>query len=448
MENYHLVIIGLDEIVTNKYFECISEAHLAGQVTSYSIIDLCREKDSIRSRVENLPLQPDGVFLLPDGREESPALILDMLRREKGSVRAYIATEVKAHEAYLRHCVENGIPSLVEKPVVAPMTDGRFDPDRIESVMTELVTAGKSSAASHSVMTLGRYHAIYNDRVIEPLRRRMLELGAPLTSLHLRAAGGVWNLHREYEEREDHPYKYGYGMLMHGAYHYVDIASQLIALNRAIFPSAQLSLTLSAFSAFPCDQSHRIPRRYAAEFDDDLPGWSESGMNRARFGETDVVSSFCVRDTEADKTVMVGTLSFEQTTPSIRHWKEIPEGMYNKNGRTSLVDVEAQLSTLHAVNVRVFDLPVRAGADVDRIDAFARIETRTNASVLPSEDFNATESFGGLFHSDSNRALMREWLAGTEQRSLLADHVLPMRITLALASSLRTPGLPLTIDLF
>jgi hypothetical protein len=71
----------------------------------------------------------------------------------------------------------------------------------------------------------------------------------------------VWNTPEELSTREDHPYKYGYGMLMHGAYHYIDIAAQFLELNRKLFPGKKLSITLSSFSAHPFDQNVRVSKK-------------------------------------------------------------------------------------------------------------------------------------------------------------------------------------------
>ncbi|MDT0550635.1 hypothetical protein, partial [Streptomyces lonegramiae] len=61
------------------------------------------------------------------------------------------------------------------------------------------------------------------------------------------------------------------------------------------------------------------------------------------------------------------------------------------------------------------------------------------------EETTSVRTVDGLFHSDSNRQLMENWLRGTEHRSSLAAHLLPMRVTEALATSLLTPGRPVEI---
>lgn len=449
----HLVVVGFDEIVANKYLPCIQEAISNGKIDSYSIIDLETQRAEIEQRVSSVELRPEHVYFLPDPRikglwadvRDFDPLFKELIKK-KGAIKVYIATEVKAHEEYLRYCVENGIDSLVEKPVLAPMTNGSFDPSRINSVMHELIAKTQKHSASHSVMTLSRYHRIYNDLVLGSFQKKMIEYNAPLSSFHFRTAGGVWNMHKEYQSREDHPYKYGYGMLMHGAYHYIDLSVQFLLLNKNIFPKKEFTLTISSFAAYPADQNDRLSKKYSKYFDDDFPEWASANENLLKYGETDIVSVFSMQDKKSGRVLTVGTLSFEQTTPSVRSWKEIPDGIYNKNGRISHVDLEARISTLHSVNVQCFDVPIKGVREVERIDAFARVSERTNASLLINEDYNTEKTFTGLFHSDSNRQLMSMWLNGKEVRSRLSDHVPTMQVVQALACSIQRPGLPVVID--
>ncbi|MFI1884930.1 hypothetical protein [Streptomyces jumonjinensis] len=393
IRRHNLVVVGFDEIVANKYLPCISNVVEAGYIDSYSVIDLESERSTIEERLQAVDLQPREIVYLPDSgtttEQTQPKLIgtaVRQLRLPDMPMKVYIATEVQAHEAYLRYCVQSGIDSLVEKPVLAPLVDGRFTPSRISEVMQELIAQAARTGAEHSVMTLSRYHRIYNGEVIRSLEERARNWQAPVTSLHLRAAGGVWNLQHEYESRDDHPYRYGYGMMMHGAYHYVDLAVQCLSLNKLVFPDRRFRLEVSSFGAFPIDQHLRIPNPIASRFEDGHPRWPDAESLAHPFGETDITATFRLVDVASERTLTVGTLSFEQTTPSIRSWQDLPDDVYNKNGRTSSIDLEAQLSTLYSTHVHCYDVP--RGQNADRIGAFARLTTRANASLggPPSPD--------------------------------------------------------------
>jgi predicted dehydrogenase len=443
----HLVVVGFDEIVSDKYLSCIKEAVDDKFIDGYSIIDIEPERNFITERLKDAPIQPENIYYLPDRRSHNNwadnrdiQIVFEKLSAIKVKLIVYIATELKAHENYLRFCVENDIDSLVEKPVLSPLSDGKFNPSLISSTITHLIERAQKGNAKHSVMTLSRYHKIYNDQVLNPLKEMVLKLQAPVTSFHIRVAGGVWNLHHEYESREDHPYKYGYGMLMHGAYHYIDLASQFLSLNKLIYPNEEFFLSLSSYVAFPFDQNDRISKKFSASFNDNIPNW-ESNFP---IGETDITTAFSLKRKASNKIITLGTMSFEQTTPSYRAWQQIPENLYNKNGRLSSVDIEAQLATLHSVHVNCYDNPLTdAKNTIDSIDGYATIVRRNNASLLEGEKFIEESTFKGVFHRDSNRDLIRMWVRGKENKSSLESHLLVMQLTQALAESIRTPGEPI-----
>lgn len=443
--NAHLIIVGFDEIVGNKYLPCIAAAIDDGYLSGYSIVELETQADSIYRRIGAINPQPSEIYFLPDRRiagiwadESDFSQTFFQIRQKWKRLIVYIAAEAKAHGCYLNFCVKNEIESLVEKPAICPMDAFLFNPKRIASEMQEVVGMARHSSTRHSVMTLSRYHAIYNDRVVSEIARRIQKYEVPVTSLHFRTAGGVWNMRREYLSREDHPYKYGYGMLMHGAYHYIDLVVQIMELNRSRFPKEELAVSLCSFVAGPSNQVDRTAGCFHRELPDELTEQEEEQFRSITFGETDIVSSYILRS--GSRTVCLGTLSFEQTTPSVRNWATIPENLYNKNGRTSSVDLEIQLSTLFSMNVQCFDVPVASMNSVDRIDAKARISTRANASLLEEENYVQLSEYSGLFHSDSNKELMSRWLRGEENRSQLETHLNAMTLLGALAESVQTPG--------
>lgn len=447
----HLVIVGFDDIIADKYMETIELAISTGHISGYSIIDFISNQDWIEHKLQKVSIQPELKYFITVAKKENKWADKDVFKpifyeiiSKKGEIKVYIATELKAHEEYLQYCVENDIDSLTEKPIFSPLKNGKFDPSLIDEKMKYLTSLAQKSNAKHSVTSLARYHEIYNDKAIEKIKERIIKYEAPITSLHLRFASGVWNSHIEYENREDHPYKYGYGVLMHGAYHYVDVITRFLSLNHLIFPNDNLQLTLSSYGGFPADQNDRISKKYSTLFDDDKPEWADKSTNKTDYGETDIVTSFQLLNTSTNKVITLGTMSFEQTTPSIRTWKDIPAEIYNKNGRTACADLEVQLSTLFTLNLKCFDIPTEG--EIDRIKAFARIETRANASLLKDEKFYTKEEAHDVSHNISNRSLIGNWLAGAEGKSTLQSHFIVMKVLQSLAESIKNPGHPISFN--
>lgn len=446
----HLIIVGYDEIVSNKYMSCIEKAYADGDINGYSIVDLEGQKKVILEKLKNQKLKPTRVICIPEppkniwSNDEDFVPVFEDIKSKEKSIIVYIATELKAHEGYLKYCILNNIRSLVEKPVFSPLTDGYFDPYKISNIWEELEYYVKKSGVAHSVMTLSRYHSVYNDLYINNIKKMIEKTASPITSLHLRHAGGVWNLMEEYITREDHPYKYGYGMLMHGGYHYLDLFTQIICLNKKLFPDEMFELVLSSFAAYPKDQNDRIPARYFNDYPSNHNNDREDIINMC--GETDIVASYCLRFKNTKKVLTLGTISLEQTTPSVRNWIQFPEGIYNKNGRTSFVEVETQLGTLHSSNVTCFDIPVKNKQEIEKIHAFARIVNRTNGSLLKNEDYVRESTYDGVFHSESNKRLMINWLKSKENRSNFEDHKQVMQLVQALGESIRCPGTSVKFD--
>lgn len=449
-KKFHLVVIGFGSIVYKKYIECIKIAQNSGFIDSYSVIDLKSQELTIRSRLKNTKFQPENVFLLStnnvlDQLNVSREFILIMNQLRKRRIKVYIATEVRAHEAYLRYCIKNNLDSLTEKPVIAPIVNNSFAPRLIMNRMHSLINRTKVQTAKHSVMSMDRYHDIYNGILIKKLKKNIIKWRAPITSLHLRYSGGVWNSQKEFKQREDYPYKYGYGMLMHGAYHYVDFLGQILTLNKIIFKKTNLVLTLSSQAAYPNDQIERIPKKFSNSINDYCLTNRLEGDGT--YGETDIVSSFCLKIKNTGRIITLGTLALEQTTPSIRSWSNLPSTIYNKNGRVASADFEAQLSTLYSIKVNSYDYPSKGTKNLDKISATVEILERTNASLIKDMPYITRHNYHKVINSDSNRKLLSAWLEGKEKISLLSEHGITMKIIQQIALSLKKPGKTVSINI-
>jgi hypothetical protein len=450
----HLVIIGFGQVALYKYLELVFEALSNGKVSTYSIIDLNTQKDRIDAIVLGLAIAPTEICYLKDlshegvwSSEDDFGPILQRLKLQYGLIKAIITTEVKAHEGYLRYCVKNDISSLVEKPILLPMSNGRFSYKGIAERVSKIIAFAKAENVIHSVMSLGRYHQFFEDDVRLPLEAVMRKFGAPITSLHLRTNSGVWNLQNEYLTREDHPYKYGYGMLMHGAYHYVDILATFLSMNCFIYPNRHFEISLSSFVAHPCDQSIRIPKRAYDSFLGDVDESKITDEKLVGLGETDIVTSYCLRCVETGQVLTLGTLGLEQTTPSMRNWVSIPEGVYNRNGRVSLTEIEAQLSTIYSINGRLFKVP-KPTFDSEAIPdsvSYAETISRTNAKLIPGSKYLDIQK-REKFTKTSKNELIRAWIHGTENRSTLISHLPTMILLEAIAKSIDSPGKMVTTD--
>lgn len=444
-ESYHLVIVGFGLLIRQKYVPIINDFHKRGIIDSVSIVELEDKKDMIERRLSEFEFPEVSVFYTLCDSLKPFMDYVRYLKKRKGNIKVVIATEVKAHEQYLDYCVRHDIECLVEKPVLSAMNEqGQFDPNNLDKHMERIVHSARKSKKSHSVMCFSRNHTFYNDVLIKQIDTWMEKYKAPLTTINLHTNSGIWNLNHEYVSREDHPYKYGYGMLMHGAYHYIDIFAQILKRNLALNPHDEYALNFSAYAVYPEDQEVRIPEHIGSQLGEKKEYYESEEFKKHKYGETDLSATFSLVNVTKNKTVTIGALSFEQTSPGMRNWSELPDDVYNKNGRTSHTDILVQMSTLCSVQAQTYKVKdVSTGID----KYIATKLTRTNSAFLPDEVNCELTEYGEFSNSNANMAMLVDWLNGVERKSNLQTHELTMSITAALAKAIHRQGKKVTIKL-
>lgn len=252
-------------------------------------------------------------------------------------------------------------------------------------------------------------------------------LQTPITSVHVKTASGVWNLPSEFSQREDHPYKYGYGMLMHGAYHYIDILARLLLVNRQLFPTESFVLILQGFTAGPYDQRVRMGNLepnttgYRPELSELKDGLS--------YGETDIVASFALKFRSSGRVLCLGTIALEQTTPGMRSWGPFPEVPYNVNGRLHCTDIEVRIGTAFSIAANVTKYPIQArlgDTDIRGVNS-ATIVTRANARLARTQGFIRREhyerAYGNSYSYTAEAEIFERWLLDRPTYSDFPSHV-------------------------
>ncbi|WP_292365558.1 hypothetical protein [Mesorhizobium sp.] len=367
-------------------------------------------------------------------------------------LKVVVATEPQAHEAYLRHCILEGYDTLTTKPMLLPIKNGTFDGPSVFRRTADLLSLSPATAdARHSLLVLGRHHEVYDKSVRAQASHMVDILGTPITSVNLKTAGGVWNVGSEFSTRDDHPYKHGYGMLMHGAYHYVDILARMLLINRRLYPDADFVMKISGYAAFPADQDVRVTDCVTKRLSHHSESMSmlQPGI---RYGETDIVTAFSLQFKNTRKVLALGNLALEQTTPGMRSWGPFPEVPYNINGRLHCTDVDVRLGTVFSVNGNVVKVPLgsRKGQNDLRGKNLATITTRANAYVAGTQEFIAEERiarpYGNSFSYAAESELFEAWIEGRKTYSELASHLLGAALISALSEVISENGVETIID--
>lgn len=237
----NVVVVGLGPHARRHYYPILERLSERTPLAVRLVLDLQDQEAHIRAYLADRPLPAERTIFLPTRHRTIEVLpdeiahLLDELHRRERLDRLLIATEPKAHKAYLLWALSRNVDVLLEKPLTAPVMDSG-DPATAERILNdynELATLQRSSTARAVVMAPRRHHAgfrLIRDRV----RQFQAEFDVPMTHLDIYHADGVWNMPRELVERENHPYRYGYGKLLHSGYHHLDLFTWLSQLNHQL----------------------------------------------------------------------------------------------------------------------------------------------------------------------------------------------------------------------
>jgi hypothetical protein len=440
-----LLLIGFGPHARHKYIPLIQNAIATGLASSYSILELESNRLRIEREVESFSVKPKDTFFVPDLRDRhlwysshSDAM-LNTLRATLPDMRIIISTEPKAHFGYLKWCITNQIDCLVDKPITIPMSASQvIDLSRLSAELNHLVDLSRTSPGNYSVMTPRRYHYLY-ELVKRYLRYYIHKFNTPITYTSIFHCEGVWNLPKEFLEREDHPYKYGYGELLHSGYHYVDVLQGFIELNYLLSPSSLFSIDIKSLVAKPQDQSIQTPehiRKYLKNGNHSDIEWADDLDKGSYFGETDVVSVFSIKEKSTEKVLMLGDLSLLQTSTSLRNWCVLPGDKYNKTGRFAVEELRVNLGFLLSLSLKIYKVPIQIDDQDIRLGQAFEILIRRNSSIVKGPALRQEGNLREPFEDPTEKSyleqarwkLFERWLRREESRSQLSQHLSTVKL--------------------
>ncbi|MEX2746379.1 hypothetical protein AB3480_35460 [Rhizobium mongolense] len=429
-----LLIVGFGPVAGYKYSRCINSAIYQGQLSRYHVIDRESQRQQVEARLAKLPIQPASCTYIPenvlqDGAEAGIRWLMQhgLFAKSDNKKKVVVTTEPQSHGAYITHALAQQFDVLVSKPLILPMKDGILDHQSFMPNVHAIAQASVDARVNTAMLCLGRLHDIYERRLRQPIELMVERLRTPITSVHVKTASGVWNLPFEFGLREDHPYKYGYGMLMHGAYHYIDNLARLLLVNRKLFPTEDFVLTLRGFTATPHDQHLRI-----GNLDSQTTGYRDEFSELPEgipYGETDIVASYALKFRSSGRVLCLGTISLEQTTPGMRSWGPFPEVPYNVNGRLHCTDIDVRLGTVFSIAANVTKHPIGArlgDTDIRGVNT-ATVVTRANARLARTQGFIRREHYerpyGNSYSYTAEAEIFERWLLDRPTHSDFQSHV-------------------------
>jgi hypothetical protein len=245
-----LIVVGFGPHFRERYYPVLEQNACEIALA----IDMQSERSTIMTFLHGRKLIPNNFTFLP---EDARNTISEMrIAAEIGSVMpglagvtgVLICTEPKVHKPYALWAMRQGLDVFVDKPLTAFGVPGAAT--GLYRDFCDLAATQKLSDVNVVVSCERRMQIGYRF-VFEFLTDFINTHRVPITAIDIHFAGGKWVTPEEYVTMENHPYKYGYGVLLHSGYHFVDLLAQLCDLNRSICDIDFDFLRLSAFARRP-----------------------------------------------------------------------------------------------------------------------------------------------------------------------------------------------------
>ena len=177
-----------------------------------------------KSGIQNVKILPVSPFSNDGEMGKEDKNNLNRLIEQESINGVIITTEAIAHMPYLKLAVRKGIPCLVEKPLTS-YNGISHDIGGAQQILKDydyLKKAVKESGSFVSIVSQRRWNKAFlfvKDRIEEVFDR----YGVPVSLLRGAKNKGDWMGPKQLLTKENHPYKYGYGVLSHTGYHPIDI---------------------------------------------------------------------------------------------------------------------------------------------------------------------------------------------------------------------------------
>ena len=203
------------------------------------IVELDSQKDNVRKYLDENGFKNTKIFTIDDKFRDAEHLPEDTASNLLAVCKTFeithliISTEPKAHFMYLEFALKNNINVLTDKPitVVKNMTS-LSSIEKIRKQYYELIELAKKSTGTCKVMCQRQYHKGY-EKIKEVLTDTVNKYKMPITNIDIFHSDGAWEMLHDLE-KENHPYRYGYGKLFHSGYHFIDLLSDFIKINDSL----------------------------------------------------------------------------------------------------------------------------------------------------------------------------------------------------------------------
>ena len=348
------------------------------------VVDLDSKKGQVRQYLDENGFKNTKIFTINDELKDKEELSKEIKSNLLAICKVLeishimISTEPKAHFMYLKFALENNINVLTDKPItVTKNMTSLSSIEKIRKQYYELLELANNSKSSCKVMCQRQYHKGY-ELVKKELQKIVDKYQMPITNIEIFHSDGAWEFPHDMD-KENHPYKYGYGKLFHSGYHFIDLLSDFIKINDSLGGNKKITSADVYSKVFtPNDEMNVLTiDDYKRLFkNQNIPNYYNENSNPKfnKYGEKDYHGLLTFYNKNGF-TITTANLNLIHNGVSRREWIETRD-FYKSNGRIRHERINIEIG--HLLNIQV----------------------HSYQSKEISERTNDEEKVGGLEHFD------------------------------------------------
>lgn len=397
----NIILVGLGPHAKRIYYPFLEKHRATFGIALKLLVELESQSSKTAEFLDQRILRPEKILYLQDNELNRKGFSLDPAARHElnrlvcadkidGMI---ISTEPKAHKIYAEWALENGVNILMDKPITAPIFPGTdiASAKRIYSDYLDLKKLLKGSKSKFYVMCQRRNHQGYGF-IKKYLNDFVSEFGIPVSYIDIYHADGSWSLPHEFN-KENHPYKYGYGKLMHSGYHFIDLFAWLAEVNFGLERVKPDKARIFTARFTPNDFFNQVSGDEYQKFfgqtaiSDFFRSYQRSDYEH--FGELD--SYIMTQLMRGRHVITSGSINLQQNSFSRRGWFDLPRDTYKGNGRVRHERVNIQVSQF--LNIQAHSYQSYEAGKNEPLGAGAGNEDHFDILVFRNKKIVGGESF-------------------------------------------------------
>lgn len=441
----NLVLVGAGPHAKKRYLPLIERYRHEYEISIPLVVDFTDREESVLSDV----MIGNSKFLFLDPKTNRTSEKLNPLVRKEldtlwqaGRIDGMIiSTEPKGHKMYAEWALHHDVDILMDKPVTSPINCGN-DERQAKKIYQDYLDLKKEYFKSKSnfiIPCLRRYSNTY--RFIHSyLTDLVKKYQIPISFMDIYHADGTWCMPGEFYSKENHPYKYGYGMLMHTGYHLVDLLAWFSQINDEIEGKKPDKVRLYVSSVSPYDFLGMIDTKgyekiFGVDRYNDL--MMKNNFELKKFGELDVCVNF--QFLRKDKVITTAIMNLLQNSYSQRSQADLQPDIYINRGRVKHERFNIQVS--HLLNLQAYSYQPEIKKKLGKkssysIDIYSNPHLASEKEVvrIDSEKLLAKKmKDGGYDYFDYEKTLDESFVDFLEKRKSKSDLLFHERTNLLLS---------------